>query len=99
MHALPRTDEIAYELDSDPRAVYFRQAELGVPIRMALMAFLLNKIRLHTDAPKTRSTMPGLRMPFVWDGAAGELGRRRPALRRRRRSRPRSRRRRRCSIR
>ncbi len=48
MHPLPRTDEIDYELDNDPRAVYFRQAELGVPIRMALMAFLLGKIQLPT---------------------------------------------------
>src|SRR5262245_44313027 len=63
MHALPRTDEIAYELDSDPRSVYFRQAELGVPIRMALMAFLLGRIRLHTEAPTAKSTSAGLRMP------------------------------------
>jgi aspartate carbamoyltransferase catalytic subunit len=63
MHALPRTDEIAYELDSDPRSVYFRQAELGVPIRMALMAFLLGRIRLHTEAPKAKSTSAGMLMP------------------------------------
>jgi len=62
MHALPRTDEIAYELDDDPRAVYFRQAELGVPIRMALMAFLLGRIRLTAEPPKTRSTTRGLAM-------------------------------------
>ena len=41
MHPLPRTDEIAYELDSDPRAVYFEQAAAGVPVRMALIAWLL----------------------------------------------------------
>ena len=41
MHPLPRTDEIAYELDSDPRSVYFRQAEFGVPIRMALGGVLI----------------------------------------------------------
>jgi aspartate carbamoyltransferase catalytic subunit len=41
MHPLPRTDELAYELDSDPRAVYFEQAAAGVPVRMALMAWLL----------------------------------------------------------
>jgi aspartate carbamoyltransferase catalytic subunit len=41
MHPLPRVDELAYELDADPRSRYFRQAELGVPVRMALLAALL----------------------------------------------------------
>ncbi|HJU12273.1 MAG TPA: phosphoribosyltransferase family protein [Candidatus Binataceae bacterium] len=41
MHPLPRTDELAYELDSDPRAVYFEQAAAGVPVRMALIAWLM----------------------------------------------------------
>ncbi|HVN63819.1 MAG TPA: phosphoribosyltransferase family protein [Candidatus Binataceae bacterium] len=40
MHPLPRTEELAYELDTDPRAVYFEQAALGVPVRMALIAWL-----------------------------------------------------------
>ena len=43
MHPLPRTDELAYELDSDPRAVYFEQAAAGVPVRMALIAWLLER--------------------------------------------------------
>ncbi|MCC6670537.1 MAG: aspartate carbamoyltransferase catalytic subunit [Planctomycetes bacterium] len=60
MHPLPRTDEISYELDSDPRAVYFRQAELGVPMRMALLAFLLGKIRLHSPPTGFRTVQPGL---------------------------------------
>ncbi|MHC4514412.1 MAG: aspartate carbamoyltransferase catalytic subunit [Planctomycetota bacterium] len=55
MHPLPRTDEIAYELDSDPRSIYFRQAEFGVPIRMALMAFLLGKIELKSKPPSPRT--------------------------------------------
>ena len=41
MHPLPRVDELAYELDADPRSMYFKQAALGVPIRMALIALLL----------------------------------------------------------
>src|SRR6185437_6522360 len=41
MHPLPRTDELAYELDDDPRAVYFEQAAAGVPVRMALLAWML----------------------------------------------------------
>jgi hypothetical protein len=41
MHPLPRVDELAHELDTDPRSMYFRQAALGVPVRMALIALLL----------------------------------------------------------
>ncbi len=37
MHPLPRVDEIAPEVDSDPRAAYFRQARNGLYIRMALL--------------------------------------------------------------
>lgn len=41
MHPLPRVDEIATDVDDDPRAQYFRQAAGGVPVRMALMSLLL----------------------------------------------------------
>ena len=41
MHPLPRVNEIAYEIDDDPRACYFKQAKLGMYVRMALMAKLL----------------------------------------------------------
>ncbi len=41
LHPLPRVDEIAPEIDDDPRAVYFEQARGGVPVRMALIALLL----------------------------------------------------------
>jgi len=41
MHPLPRVDELAYELDADPRSKYFEQAARGVPVRMALIALLL----------------------------------------------------------
>ncbi len=41
MHPLPRIDELAYELDADPRSMYFKQAAYGVPVRMALIALLL----------------------------------------------------------
>ena len=43
MHPLPRVNEIAVEVDSDPRAVYFRQAQYGVYIRMALILTLLKE--------------------------------------------------------
>ncbi|MDF2801658.1 MAG: aspartate carbamoyltransferase [Anaerocolumna sp.] len=41
LHPLPRVNEIATEVDSDPRAVYFKQAEFGVYVRMALIMRLL----------------------------------------------------------
>jgi aspartate carbamoyltransferase catalytic subunit len=41
MHPLPRTGELAHEVDDDPRAVYFEQAGAGVPVRMALIAWML----------------------------------------------------------
>ena len=41
MHPLPRVDEIAADVDADPRAAYFRQARYGVDIRMALLDILL----------------------------------------------------------
>ena len=41
LHPLPRVNEIATEVDSDPRAVYFKQAQYGVYIRMALIMTLL----------------------------------------------------------
>lgn len=42
LHPLPRVNEIATEVDKDPRAVYFKQAEYGVYARMALIMKLLN---------------------------------------------------------
>jgi len=41
MHPLPRVDELAREVDADPRSMYFKQAAWGVPVRMALIALLL----------------------------------------------------------
>ena len=41
MHPLPRVNEIAYEVDDDPRAVYFDQSNMGVFIRQALIMKLL----------------------------------------------------------
>jgi aspartate carbamoyltransferase catalytic subunit len=41
MHPLPRVDEITAEVDSDPRAAYFRQARNGVAVRMALLDMVL----------------------------------------------------------
>ncbi|MDO5293153.1 MAG: aspartate carbamoyltransferase [bacterium] len=41
LHPLPRVNEISTEVDNDPRAVYFKQAEYGVYVRMALIMTLL----------------------------------------------------------
>ena len=41
LHPLPRVNEIAVEVDNDPRAAYFKQAQYGVYVRMALILTLL----------------------------------------------------------
>jgi len=41
LHPLPRVNEIAIEVDNDPRALYFKQAKYGMFIRMALIMSLL----------------------------------------------------------
>lgn len=42
MHPLPRVDEITNDVDSDPRAIYFKQARYGIFARMALILMLLD---------------------------------------------------------
>ena len=46
LHPLPRVNEISVEVDSDPRAAYFRQVQYGVYVRMALILTLLD---IHVD--------------------------------------------------
>ncbi len=41
LHPLPRVNEISVEVDKDPRAAYFKQAQYGVYVRMALILTLL----------------------------------------------------------
>ena len=41
LHPLPRVNEISVDIDDDPRAAYFRQAQYGVYVRMALILTLL----------------------------------------------------------
>jgi aspartate carbamoyltransferase catalytic subunit len=66
MHPLPRVNELGYDLDQDPRGVYFKQAGYGVPVRMALIAKVLGirpfrphaethgpaRYRLHSQRPE-----------------------------------------------
>jgi aspartate carbamoyltransferase catalytic subunit len=52
LHPLPRVNELGYDLDSDPRGVYFKQAGYGVPVRMALIAKVLGIAPFETrDRP------------------------------------------------
>lgn len=44
LHPLPRVNEIAVEVDDDPRAAYFKQVQYGVYVRMALILTLLNLV-------------------------------------------------------
>ncbi|MDR1929104.1 MAG: aspartate carbamoyltransferase [Treponema sp.] len=44
LHPLPRVNEIALEVDSDPRAAYFKQAKYGMYVRMALLASILGAV-------------------------------------------------------
>ena len=48
MHPLPRVNEIATEVDDDPRAAYFEQANFGRFVRMAL---ILTMLESETDNP------------------------------------------------
>ena len=48
LHPLPRVNEISVEVDDDPRAVYFRQVQYGVYVRMALLLTLL-EIDVHEE--------------------------------------------------
>ena len=41
LHPFPRVDEITDDVDNDPRAAYFEQAQNGVYVRMALIMALL----------------------------------------------------------
>ena len=64
MHPLPRRDEISPEVDADPRSIYFKQAARGVPIRMAILAWLLGKIDLGGDGSSGEpASYPVLRGP------------------------------------
>ena len=50
LHPLPRVNEISVEVDDDPRAMYFTQAQYGVYIRMALILTLLKAAKEDENA-------------------------------------------------
>lgn len=55
MHPLPRVDEIATDVDTDPRAVYFQQARYGMFVRMALLMTLSSMPR-EKELPPAQSS-------------------------------------------
>jgi len=67
MHPLPRIDELAYEVDADPRSMYFKQAARGVPVRMALIAFLLGTKEISIPREKD-SFIPKIDYPVYRRG-------------------------------
>ncbi|MFC1989929.1 aspartate carbamoyltransferase catalytic subunit [Chloroflexota bacterium] len=60
MHPLPRVDELACDVDADPRSMYFKQAARGVPVRMALLALLLGA----KEAPAPAKEKPVMKTDY-----------------------------------
>jgi aspartate carbamoyltransferase catalytic subunit len=58
LHPLPRVDEIAQDVDDDPRAVYFEQARYGMFARMALLMDLANQPRVEKTESIEIGTAP-----------------------------------------
>ena len=66
MHPLPRVDEITTEVDADPRAAYFRQAQNGLYIRMALLAACLGRdLAASFEAAADGATANGTATPRI----------------------------------
>ena len=51
LHPLPRVDEISPDIDEDQRSLYFKQASFGIPVRMALLLYMLG---LDAEIPFTQ---------------------------------------------
>lgn len=69
LHPLPRLDELAYEVDADPRSMYFEQAAYGMTVRMALMALLLGVKQV--ELPVKRELPEVLTQPEVYRSDLG----------------------------
>ncbi len=52
LHPLPRVDELSPEVDADPRSLYFKQAALSIPVRMALIYEILG-LSKHANPTNT----------------------------------------------
>jgi aspartate carbamoyltransferase catalytic subunit len=60
LHPLPRVDELSPEVDDDPRSLYFRQAAIGIPIRMSLLWHVLglgDETTVTTKKPYTQEIL------------------------------------------
>lgn len=55
LHPLPRVDEIAVDVDSDPRAIYFKQAVYGIYARMALIICMFDKDFWAEEEPAAKT--------------------------------------------
>jgi aspartate carbamoyltransferase catalytic subunit len=58
MHPLPRVDELAYDMDEDPRSMYFEQVSHGVPVRMAIIMALLGVSKGDIVEPEDSNVAP-----------------------------------------
>jgi len=67
LHPLPRVNELAREIDADPRSAYFKQAGRGVPVRMALLALLLG-VKQATIAEEKESFIQHKEYPIYRRG-------------------------------
>ncbi len=63
LHPLPRVNEIAKDVDDDPRAAYFRQTLNGKLMRMALLRYLLSDEALNADAKLPEGEQTSLKCP------------------------------------
>ncbi|XP_055339674.1 CAD protein-like isoform X2 [Paramacrobiotus metropolitanus] len=61
LHPLPRQHDIAPQIDKDSRAAYFRQAENGVYVRMAILAVLLKGLIERRPSETTERTLASFR--------------------------------------
>jgi len=59
MHPLPRVDEIDPAVDSDPRAIYFEQAQNGLYIRMAILIIISGNIDRKKKAERRKKIEKG----------------------------------------
>jgi hypothetical protein len=74
LHPLPRVTELGYDMDNDPRGIYFKQASYGVPVRMALITALLGLESqvLGPDAkPVFGDKQPALYNYFIYSTMGG----------------------------
>lgn len=65
MHPLPRVDELSRDVDGLPNAAYFRQAQNGVPMRMALLHALMNVDRQSGETEEEYDIRRGVTEPVM----------------------------------